>query len=108
MKNPRTPPSRTKGFVTTLPFRSQQIDDADANFDVSVWRSAENLCELENPDTRCDTVAGLYYGSAEDEVVKFCPRHFYQMHSASGAPYRLDDVKAGEATTPHNPDQTHE
>lgn len=38
---------------------------------------------------------GLYYGSAEDDVTKFCPRHFYEMHFGPNAPYRLIDAPEG-------------
>src|SRR2546427_1200859 len=75
-------------FVATLPFRSQQITDPDANLDVSVWCSSQNLCECRG-ETPCDTVGSLYYGSVEDDVAKFCPRHFYEMHLGANAPYQL-------------------
>lgn len=80
-----------KKFLATLPFRSEQRDAPEYNLDVSVWRSDRNLCEHEEKST-CDTATGLYYGSAEDEVTKFCPRHFYEMHYGANAPYRLVDT----------------
>lgn len=86
-----TPPANTKEFVGTLPFRSQDVHDPEGNFDVSIWRSTANLCEFARWPTACDALTGLYYGSAEDEVTKFCPRHFYELHAGARAPYRLVD-----------------
>lgn len=75
-------------MIAMLPFRSEQISHPEFNYDVSVWRSVENLCERQG-DSACDTIAGLFYGSAEDNVATFCPRHFYEMHFGADAPYRL-------------------
>lgn len=83
-------------FLVTLPFRSEQIDDADSNFDVSVWRCTYNCCEMQGFST-CETASGLYYGSAEDEMTKFCPRHYFEMHEGPNAPYQLIDL-----AKPHN------
>ena len=98
MENTPTSPTNTKEFIGTLPFRSEQIDDAEANFDVSIWRCSENPCESQG-DSPCDTASGISYGSAEDEVTKFCPRHFYEMHFGPGAAYRL--VEAPKAWGDH-------
>lgn len=82
-----SPMSSDATLLGTLPFRSRQIDDPDANYDVSQWLSHQNLCEFDSAE--CDTLTGIYYGSAEDEVTKFCPRHFYEMHFGKNAAYRL-------------------
>ena len=79
MKKRPSSPARSKGYVATLPFRSQQIDDPAANFDASVWHLPENACEYRDTG-QCDTAAGVYYGSAEDDAARFCPRHFYVLH----------------------------
>lgn len=75
-------------FIATLPFRSQDRFDPASHFDVSVWRAEENRCELADTG-QCDTVAGTYYGSAEDDTTRFCPRHFYEAHFRRDAPYVL-------------------
>ena len=86
-----TSPAKTKELLGTLPLRSQDRHDWDANFDVSVWRcTGQGWCEW-SERSPCDTLIGIYYGSAEDEVTKFCPRHFYEMHYGPDAPYRLVD-----------------
>jgi hypothetical protein len=87
MNTPTTSPVE-KQLIATLPFRSQQIGDAEANYDVSVWKG-DLVCE-KRTFSPCDT-SGLFYGSAEDEVTKFCPRHFYEMHGGPGPTYRLID-----------------
>lgn len=107
MKRHPTSPARGKGFVATLPFRSRQIDDAAADYDVTVWRLPENVCEHQDLG-QCDTAAGIYYGSAEDDVARFCPRHFYVLHFGPNAPYRLVDPKDGEDAAPHTHEHTHE
>jgi hypothetical protein len=107
MKKQPTSPARSKGYVATLPFRSRQIDDPAANFDASVWRLPENACEYRDTG-QCDTAAGVYYGSAEDDVARFCPRHFYVLHFGPNAPYRFIDPAGGEQTPSHTPDQAHE
>lgn len=100
MENTATAPAAPSApqFLFMLPFRSEQVGDPDANYDVSVWRSAENVCEDRDGATRCDTASGLYYGSAEDEVTKFCPRHFYAMHAGEHAAYRLIDTGRSQGT----------
>lgn len=77
-------------FIATLPFRSQDVFDQDSNLDVSVWRAPEEICELRDRSP-CDTAAGICYGSREDDVTKFCPRHFYELHFGPNAPYRFVD-----------------
>lgn len=84
-------------LLGTLPLRSEQIDSPEFNYDVSLWASPTNICERRKTSP-CDTLCGVYYGSAEDEVTKFCPRHFYEMHFAAGAPYRLTDATEGRRT----------
>ncbi len=97
-------PARTTNLLGTLPFRSKLREDPDFHLDVSIWRGTQNVCEWEGV-SRCDTLAGIYYGSAEDEVTKFCPRHFYEMHFGPDAPYELVDANAkGRADAPiHEP-----
>jgi hypothetical protein len=80
-------------FLGTLPFRSEQIDDPETTYDVSLWLSDQNQCERQS--SACDTLMGLYYGSAEDDVTRFCPRHFYAMHFGPEAPYRFVDGCVG-------------
>ena len=84
-------PSRRTYIGTHPTLRSQQRDDVCADYDISVWRSDRNLCECQS-SSPCDTIAGVYYGSREDEVTKFCPKHFYELHCGQGAPYRLRSV----------------
>ncbi len=87
------PPADTKEFIATLPFRSRlrpEHDPGEPELDAAVWRCSRNVCESEG-QSPCDTAAGIYYGSAEDEVTKFCPRHYYEMHFADDAAYRLVD-----------------
>ena len=81
-------PADTNEFLGTQPFRSRQRDEPECHLDVSVWRCSRNVCEDERHSS-CDTLTGTYYGSAEDEVTKFCPRHFYEMHFGPRAPYEL-------------------
>jgi hypothetical protein len=92
MTTHETSPAETPTFIGRLPFRSVKVDEPDCNLDVSVWSCDENICE-HRPEGRCDTVAGVYYGSAEDPVTKFCPRHFYDMHDGTDAAYRLVDTE---------------
>src|SRR5438094_88731 len=91
METSETSPAAAPEFLGTLPFRSQQRDDPESNFDVSAWRCASNICECAH-DSPCDSITGIYYGSAEDEVTKFCPRHFFEMHFGPNAAYELTSV----------------
>jgi hypothetical protein len=75
-------------LLGTLEARSIQRDDPESNYDISLWRSQENVCEHRDSGV-CDIVAGVYYGSREDPVTKFCPRHFYEMHLGPNAAYDL-------------------
>lgn len=86
-------PARDREFLVTLPYRSEQIDDTESNFDVSVWRCSDNFCEHRGL-SNCESVSGLYYGSAEEELTMFCPRHFFAMHAGPNAAYRLIDLAA--------------
>lgn len=83
-------PAQKPTFIGRLPFRSVKADKPDRNLDISVWSCDENVCE-HRLEGRCDVVAGIYYGSVEDPVAKFCPRHFYAIHGGTGAAYRLVD-----------------
>ncbi len=94
-----TSPAKTKEFLGTLPFRSRQRDYPEAHLDVSLWRCSWNVCENEGRSP-CDTLAHIYYGSAEDEVTKFCPRHFFEMHYGPDAPYELVDAAPSAADFP--------
>ena len=107
MKKQPKSPARSNGYVATLPFRSRQIDDSSADFDAAVWRLPENVCEYRD-NGQCDTAAGIYYGSEEDDIARFCPRHFYVLHFGPNAPYRLVDPAGADQTNPHDPGQTHE
>ncbi len=106
MKKHPTSPAPSEGFVATLPFRSRRIDDAATTDDITVWHLPENICEYRDLG-QCDTAAGIYYGSAEDDVARFCPRHFYVRHFGPNAPCRLVDPATRESTPPPTPGQTH-
>jgi hypothetical protein len=92
MTTHETSPAQTPTFIGRLPLRSVKVDEPDCNLDVTVWSCDENVCE-HRLGGRCDTVAAIYYGSAEDPVTKFCPRHFYETHYGTNAAYRLVDLE---------------
>lgn len=71
-----------------------QRSDAEYSYDISVWHSPVNICELQD-DGGCDTVGGHYYGPTDDHITRYCPRHFYAMHLGTDAPYRFVDGSAG-------------
>ncbi len=85
-----TSPAEKPQFLGRLPFRSIKVDEPDCSLDSSLWTCAWNACECEG-QSACDTLDGLYYGSAEDPVTKFCPRHYYELHYGTNAAYRLVD-----------------
>lgn len=82
--------------LVELPFRSVldlAHDPTQPGLDVWLWQSPENLCELDGSDQgRCDTTAGLYYGTGDEREPKFCPRHFYATHYGPDASYQLADL----------------
>jgi len=85
-------------FIRTLSFRSRIVaahDPDQPEWDVALWRSAENICQL-GDDSRCDDSEGLYYGSADDPLTWFCPRHCYEMHSGPNRGYTLVDEPSGD------------
>lgn len=80
--------------VTTLPFLSEvspELDSDTPRWPVCVYRYDYNACERERC-SKCDTVAGLYYGSDDEYAGKLCPRHFYEDHFAPGGSCRLIDI----------------
>ncbi len=92
MTTHETSPAQTPKFIGRLPFRSVKVGEPECNLDVTVWLCDENVCE-HHLEGQCDTAADIYYGSAEDPVTKFCPRHFYEMHFDTDAAYRLVDLE---------------
>ena len=77
---------------TVLPFFSDYDVDGDVQRnDVALYRDDHNICEHEGAG-RCDTAAGVYYGSTDLFGGKLCPRHFYEQHFGTAAPLRLIDA----------------